>query len=259
MGHYAHAENEVKDKFKIALGSYKLIQSNATLSLTDPDLGIGGSIDPKDTLGLQSEQSVLRIDGYYRFNNKNAIIYSWYRIASDGGKSIEEEINWIDENGNPITIPIGARVNTRLQYDIYKLGYLWSFYHTDKVELAAGGGLHITRISVALETETTSSGIGASDVAVTVPLPVLSFGLTYHVTPKFSWLLKTEIFGLKYGEWDGTYTDATAAVEYRAFKNVGLGIGFGTNSLRITEKTGDYDFVFGNQISGLTIYVAAYF
>ena len=92
-----------------------------------------------------------------------------------------------------------------------------------------------------------------------MPLPVLSFGLSYSVTPKLRWYLKAEAFALKFEDWDGLYTDSLLGMEYRAFKNVGLGIGLGSNSLKVTETTSDYKFIFDNRVTGLVVNVSAYF
>lgn len=165
-----HAEDVVSDKFKIALGGYTLVRYDSTMSLTDPELGAGISISPEDTLGLETTQTVLRLTGHYRFTKKHALTYSWYSISTDGNKSVEEEFEWLDENGDTITIPVGARVDTSLDYDIYRVGYLWSFHHTEKVEMSAGAGLHLTRVAIGLRAETTSSGVDTQDVSTTVPL-----------------------------------------------------------------------------------------
>jgi len=255
----AHAGEAVPDKFNIALGGYTLVRYDSTMSLTEPELGAGISISPEDTLGLDTTQTVLRLTGYYRFTKKHALTYSWYSISTDGNKLVEEEFDWLDGNGDAIIIPIGARVETSLDYDIYKVGYLWSFHHTDKVELSAGAGLHLTRIAIGMHAETTSSPLNTQDVSTTVPLPVVTFSLTYNVTPKFSWGLRAEAFALKFEEWDGIYTDSSLTMEYRAFKNVGLGIGLNTNSFKVTEDTSEYKFIFDNRISGVLIYAAAYF
>ena len=253
------AQEKKLDKFKIAIGGYSVPRHESEMALSETEFGAGISLSPEKTLGLKTEQTVIRLEGYYRFNEKHSINYSWYSITSNGTRAIEKEIDWIDENGDPITIPIGAAVNSGLEYDIYKVGYLWSFYHTDILELAAGAGLHITSIAVGLQAETTSTGIDARDVNVTVPLPVFSFGLTYKVTPKFDWFIKSEIFALEFSHWEGTYTDGSAGVEYRIWKHLGLGIGIGTNSLKIVEKTDDYHFSFANRITGIAFYVAGYF
>ena len=255
----AQAKEASEDKFKISLGGYTLSRYESEISMTDRDLGAGVSISPADTLGLETEQTVFRLAGHYRFNSQHAVDFAWYSIKSDGTKQIEEEIDWVDDNGNPITIPVGARVDTQMDYDIYKLSYLWSFYHSDKVELAAGAGLHTTRIALGIKAETTVSEIDAKDVALTVPLPVLSFGLNYQVTDKFSWFLKSEAFSIEFENWSGSYNDNTIAAEYRIFKNVGLGLGWGSNSFKVNRVTDEYRFVFANRVSGVSFYVAGLF
>ena len=255
----AQAEDSVPDKFNISIGAYSVFRTDATISLTEPGLGAGISISPEDTLGLDSEQTVLRLTGYYRFTKEHALNYSWYRITSNGNKALTKEIEWLDKNGDQITIQKGAKVDSSLDYNIFKVGYLWSFYHSDKVELAAGAGLHLTSIAFGLNSDSTSSGVAVQDISLTVPLPVVSFALNYAVTPKFHWIIKGEVFALKFEDWNGIYTDMTLAMEYRTFKNIGLGIGLGSNSLKVTEDTADHKFTFNNQITGVLIYAAAYF
>ena len=253
------AEETVPDKFRIALGGYSVFRYDSLMSLTDANLGAGISISPEDTLGLKTEQSVVRLDGHYRFTKKHALTFSWYSISSDGNKTLDTEIDWIDENGDAITIPIGASVDTTLDYDIYKVGYLYSFHHTDKVELAVGAGLHMTRIAVGLNAQATGLTGEVSNVSTTLPLPVLSFALVYQVTPKFSWHLKSEFFALEFDKWDGRYTDTTLGMEYRFFKHVGLGIALAGNSLKVTEDTDDYKFSYDNRVTGVLLNAAAYF
>jgi len=255
----AHAKT-MDDRFQISLGGYELTRYESSMSLTDKNTGVGVSISPDDSLGIETENTtVLRIDGHFRFNRRHALTYSWYSIRRSGYRTLTREVNWVDENGDPITIPVGATISTSLNYDIYKLGYLWSFYTSEKVDLAAGAGLHTTRIAVGITTDTTSSGIDAKSVKSTVPLPVLSFGLTYRLTPKFRWYMKTEAFTLSIGEWDGIYSDQTLGLEYKPFKNFGVGAGFGSNALNLTVETNDSRFKFANRISGLLLYVVGSF
>jgi len=255
---HVHAKEKIPDQFRIAFGGFAVVRYDSLMSLTEPNLGAGISISPEDTLGLSSEQVVLRLEGYYRFTKKHAMTYSWYSISSDGSKRLEEEFDWVDDNGDTITIPVGAKVDSALSYDIFKLGYLWSFHHSDKVEMSAGVGLHMTRVEIDLRTNTTLSA-DARDVDTTLPLPVFSFAVVYHVTPKFVWHLKQEFFALQFDKWDGNYTDTTLGVEYRLLENVGLGIALSSNSLKVTESENDYKFNYDNRITGVLINVAAYF
>lgn len=257
--HPASADDTVVDKFRIAIGGYKITRYDSSISLTDKGVGLGVSFVPEDTLGWDTKQSVFRIDGHYRFTDSHALTYSWYRINSDGNKVLTKDIEWVDENGNTITIPTGATVRSNINYDIYKIGYLWSFYNNDKVELAAGAGVHVTRIAVGLTADTTSSGQEAKDVKTTVPLPVLSFSMNYHITPRFGWNMKTEFFSLSFDDWDGVYTDSQLGMEYRLTDHTGVGVGIGSNSLKIIQDTSDYKFGYENRVTGILVYLAGYF
>jgi hypothetical protein len=117
----------------------------------------------------------------------------------------------------------------------------------------------MTRIAIDLRTDTTSTDAEAKDVDTSLPLPVFSFSIVYHVTPRFYWHLKQEFFALEYDKWDGNYTDSTLGIEYRVLHNVGLGIALSSNSLKLIEKEDDYKFSYDNRITGVLINVAAYF
>jgi len=253
------AEESTPDKFKLSLGGYSIFRYDSKVSLTNPQLGAGAIIDPQDTLGLNSEQTVARISGYYRFNPRHALDFSYYKISTTGRKILENELEWIDKDGNEIIIPIGAEVKSVLDYEILKLGYLWSFHHTRKVELSVGAGLHVAKANFDLTASTTGSGDEAADARLTVPLPVFSFLLNYSITPRLSWLFKTEIFGLMYGDVTGSYTDTTLAMEYRLVKNFGLGLGLGSSALDLQEETSEEKYTYENRISGILLYATINF
>jgi hypothetical protein len=125
--------------------------------------------------------------------------------------------------------------------------------------MAAGAGLHMTHVAIGLNTSVTSTGVDSKDVSTSLPLPVLSFGLSYKVTPEFAWYLKSEFFALAFDNWEGSYTDSTIGMEYLVSNNIGLGLGLASNSLKISEKTSDYKFTYDNRITGVLLYAAAYF
>ena len=255
----AYAEETKPDKFRFSIGGFALTRFDSSISLTEPNLGAGVSISPQDTLGLDIENQVLRIEGYYRFKPKHALTYSWYSINSEGNKTIETQFDWVDEDGNEIVVPVGAQAVSNLDYDIFKVGYLWSFHRTDKVELGVGAGLHITRLFLSMDVDTTSGPIGTEDVDTTVPLPVISLVIKYQINPKWHWALKTEAFALKFDKWAGSYRDTTFAVEYRAWKNVALGFGLSANALEVEEEDPEAELRFTNTIAGGLLYVATYF
>ncbi len=202
----------------------------------------------------------MRIDGYYRLSPNHGLTYSWYSIDSNGEKTLDRPVEWVDEDGNAIVILLGAQATSRLETDILKVGYLWSFHHSDKVELGIGAGLHITRVAISLDSSTTvPANSSINQVDTTLPLPVVSFVLSYKITPKLHWFLKTEAFALKFDNWSGHWRDSTLGLEYRAWKHVALGAGLNSNSLDLDEDDPTYKLKFDNSVTGGLIYLAAYF
>lgn len=254
------AEKEFTDeKFTLAIGAYGVFRYDSNALLTSRDFGVGLAFSPEDLLGLDSRQTVLRLEGTWLFRPSHALTFSWYDISSSNSISVERDFEWVDQDGNTITIPIGASVGSRLDYNILKLGYSWSFYNSEKVRLSAGAGLHMTEITLGLNAETTSTGVNASSGKTTLPLPVVSFALNYQVTPRFSWYLKSEVFALSFDDWRGAYDDATVGVEYRVMEWLGIGVALNNNSLRVIEENPDTRFEFENRINGAMLFLRGHF
>jgi hypothetical protein len=248
-----------EDKFYISAGAYSVLRYESAVSLTETNLGAGISISPRDTLGLDGEQTVFRLDGLYRFNARHAMTFSWFRINSDASKALADDIEWVDENGDTVIIPTGTSVNSSLGYDIYKLGYLWSFYRSDKVELAAGAGLHMAEVRFGLDVDSAIIGSELRTAKSNLPMPVLSFMLDYNVTPRFDWFLKTQLFALDLGEWRGVYSDIELGVKYQLFEHIGIGAGIGSNGLDVVREYDNSRFEFENRVAGLHFFVSANF
>ena len=247
------------DKFVISAGAYSVLRYESAVSLTETNLGAGISISPRDTLGLDGEQTVFRLDGLYRFNAHHAMTFSWFRINADASKTLVDDIEWVDENGDTVTIPTGTSVNSSLGYDIYKLGYLWSFYRSDKVELAAGAGLHMAEVRFGLNVDSAIVGSDLRTAKSNLPMPVLSFMLNYNVTPRFDWFLRSQLFALDLGEWRGVYSDIELGMKYQLFEHIGIGAGIGSNGLDVVREYDDSRFEYENRVAGLHFFVSANF
>ncbi len=256
----ARAEDPLPDKFRLSIGGFNTTRTDATLSVTDPDVGIGVSLNPRDAFDLDTVTTVLRIEGHYRFNQKHALTYGWYNIETNGHKSVESEIDWVDREGNAITIPVGASLDSNVDTEIFKLGYLWSFYKSNKMEVAIGGGLHVTSIVIDLDSTLTNPPKSTvKTIDSTLPLPVASMSMSYKVTDKFTWYLKSEAFALAFDDYRGAFRDTVLGMEYRFWRHVGLGVALTTNSLQLDEDNDDYKLRYDNGTTGGMVYLSSYF
>ena len=247
------------DKFELSAGGYAVFKYDSAVSLTATNVGAGITFSPRDTLGLNSEDTVFRIDGRYRFNANHALTISWYRLSSKSNKTLLDDIEWVDEDGNTVIIPTGTRVSSSFGYDVFKLGYQWTFYQTDKVELTTGAGLHWANLGLKLSAESGLFDAELREAESDLPMPVVSFGIDYSITPRFDWYIKTQIFALELGEWSGLYSDFQLGVDYQLFEHVGVGAALGSNGLEVIREYDNTRFDFDNRISGMFLFVSASF
>ncbi len=255
----APALSDDHDRFEISVGGYDVYQYDSNVSLTETNAGIGISFSPRDTLGLDSEQAVFRLDGRFRVRPNHSITFSWYRLSSSASKTLLDDIEWVDREGNEIVIPTGTSVTSSLENNYLKIGYLWSFYHSDKVELGVGAGLHWADIALELGVESGLSGSELRKATSDVPMPVFMFSLEYKVTQRVDWFLKTQLFALDLGDWRGLYSDYQLGIDYQLFEHVAAGAALGSNSLEIVNEEDNTRFGFDNRISGVFLYLSANF
>lgn len=108
-------ENERGDeKFTLSVGAYEVFRYDSTALLTNRDVGVGLAFSPEDLLGLDSRQTVLRLEGQWRFRPAHALTLSWFDISASNSLSIKRDFEWVDEDGNTITIPVVASSSASL-------------------------------------------------------------------------------------------------------------------------------------------------
>ena len=191
-------------------------------------------------------------------------LWAWRRLqlrtcqASGDALDYVHTLKWI-RSARISGSSAGISVNSSLGYDIYKLGYLWSFYRSDKVELAAGAGLHMAGVRVGLGVDSAIIDSELRTAKSNLPMPVLSFMLDYNVTSKFEWYFRSQLFAIDLGDWRGVYSDIELGMKYQLFENIGVGAGIGSNGLEVVREEDATRFEFENRVTGLRFFVTANF
>jgi len=227
------AEEAVPDDLQLRLGAYLLADQSTDVKLSNKGLGV--TINLQDTFEMESAAQVLRFDGYYRFNPRHAVEFSWYRIHNTS--HTDKDFSFGDVNNSN-----HATLETFFNTDIYKVNYLYSFYHTDKVELALGAGLHITALDVGVKGDvTTDNGakVNGESAKFTAPLPVVGFRLQYNILPELSVKYAVDYFFITFDGATGTLNDSLLTVDYRITRHFGMGVGFNSTRMRLEADVGD--------------------
>ena len=220
----AMAQADDDTKFSLSIGVFVTDRNSKTR--VDGSAGMEGTpVDLEGDLGLDRSDSVFRIDGYYRFNQKHRLDFSTFNFSRTASKDIEEDIEWKDT-----LFPIDTTVDGDFDLAIYKLAYTWSFMRRDKGYLGLTAGLYIADFGTRLEAE----AIGALESSsLTAPLPVFGLRGQYDFTEKLSFRASGEIFALEYDDYSGSLYDIYAGLDYQFFKHVAIGIGINAVKLNI--------------------------
>ncbi len=249
----AWAEDELlPDRFMIRLGGYNIRSADTIVRLDADGLPIGTYVDFQDTLGGDTSKTVFRMDGRYRFNDKHGLIFSWYALRFTGSRVLDRDIQWGDQ-----IFPVNAQVSSELKFDVYKLSYQYSVYHNDKVELGASVGLHTMHVFANINAP--SIGESQGD-AITAPLPVLGLFADYNFTPRFSAYYNYQWFFINYQDQiKGGLQDFLIGLEYRVFRNVGLGFAYNRFALNAEAKGNAKTLNINTNWSGGMLYASVYF
>ena len=124
-------------RFYVRLGTYFVGYNETKINISSPYL-LGINLDLDDDLGMDKNNQVGRIDGYYRIKGKHSLGFSYYELNHSGSTTAGREIELPDPD-NPedkITIPIGANVDSFLDTQILRLNYIYNFYLSERAAMA---------------------------------------------------------------------------------------------------------------------------
>jgi hypothetical protein len=251
------SENEVAavafpDKYMVRLGTYIVESSDTQFSVTSDVGGIGTVIDFQRDLGGESGDTIPRIDAYYRFNPRHRIDFTAFSIDRKGTRTLTFD---------PPVIIDGVEyadglINSDIKYTLYKVGYVYSFYHNDKVELGISAGINITNYDISL----TNNVDKFESVGFTSPLPMFGLRMGYAITPKWSVHLVVETFLVDFDNTvKGTLLNNELNTEYRLFKNFALGAGVARISKHADISDDNWNGSVSDSYRGFTVFGTFYF
>lgn len=251
-------------------GPWKTFSFNAGafISATDTGVrigsGLGVDIDFEDLLGLDTENTVFRIDAYWRFtdNHRHRLDFSWFSLYRSGNRQIAEDINIELPDDSVINIPAETQVKSFFDLDIYQINYSYSFFQDDRLDLAVAGGLYLMPIGFGISATGLVEEEG--DAKFTAPLPVIGLRADVAITDKWYFRTGTQIFYLQYNQFTGSLLSLRSAVEYNPWKYFGFGLGFDAFRMQLEADGQDYpeiDFkgTVNFDYTGLQIYARVFF
>lgn len=239
------------DRWMVRLGTYIVDGSNTKVSVNS-DFGVGAVIDYQKDLGGEDSDTIPRIDAYYRFNERHRIDFTAFSIDRKGQRTLTIDVDIGEDN-----FFASETLNSEIKYTLYRLGYGYSFYHSDKTELTLTAGLNITKYDLSFATD---DGTKAESAGVSVPLPVVGLRMGYAITPKWSVRYVSEAFFFEIEDtFRGGIINFELNTEYRIFKHFALGAGIARIGVNAEVDDDDWSGQVVDSYRGYNVFGTLYF
>lgn len=218
-------QEKTENKLMVRGGWAYVFGATANVAVGGPVLGVGTSVDFTNTLGGDTSTDAFRVDGLYRFNDRHAVGFSWYRVGLSGEKSLNQDIQINDQ-----IINAGATTQTGLSLNTYRLLYNYSFYRNDKVELGLSPGLYVMKTNFNFAGQGTINGTAGESTVIneqiTLPLPSIGLIANYNITSKLQAQTRFDFFYLSIGQYTGEMFEFYAGLEYRLHQHFAMGAAY---------------------------------
>jgi hypothetical protein len=252
---------EVPDHIQISVGgtAAELVTS---ASLVPESVGAGASVDFESLFNIPGDKQAVRLDGYWRFAQRQYIDFGYVQFNRSGSRQIDEDVTWGDftfETGAFVT----ATFDTRFPYAAWR----YDFLHEDKVKISGTAGVSYMRVAPRLAATGNVTGpdgpvSGAVDEGTDVQFPVPLVGL------RLDWVLRDRLFAefmvrlfrVDAGTFNGGMRESSARLKWHFTKHVGASLGVDTTTLRIKEyEKNDNKLKFIYDVSGVSLYLTTAF
>ncbi|WP_051326741.1 outer membrane beta-barrel protein [Aliagarivorans taiwanensis] len=197
------------------------------------------TLDFEDNLALRDNQVLPYLWLGYRFNERHIVYLDWKLLHRSAANV--SEVDFVIPEHPESGITAGSRIDTRLDIDVARLGYAYSFYQRPNAEAGVSLGLHLMFIDLGFSGELSGcvtlpsgesecarveSGEQSVSDSVTAPLPDIGMWFNYRLYKQL-WLdTHVQWFYLKVDDISGSLLDVHAGLKYTLTPDWDIGLGY---------------------------------
>jgi hypothetical protein len=240
----------------IAIGGY-LPNVNTQAQLKTPG-NAGDNVDLEQILGLPPRTQSLVVDVALRVANKSLITGSYFGFSRAGSHTLGDSITFGDS-----VYAADATVNGKGTLAYFGFSYRYYIWREHTWQLGAGIGLDEIDIGTQFGIQVSTPGKADSlqnHNKLAVPAPMLGLYGDWEFLPRFYLRGQAEWIGGSASGYTLNVTDDRADVEWYAFKNYGIGIGYHYVGANVAKSLRNGDEITLNYtIHGVVAYLKAAF
>jgi hypothetical protein len=239
----AHADGDyispTDDRVRVSLGVMH-VSSTTTLQV-DSSTGVPGTvINGENDFGLDKSDIEPKFQVMLRAGTRNRLWLDYFTLDRDGNVLVAEPIVFRD-----VVLQPGDPLQSQLNLRILSITYGYSFWHSERLELAATLGVSSVEMDAQAKVATEAVHVFQTE-DVAGPYPTPGIALTWAVSKHFYFDGRVQYLGLHVNELDGSLGMAELNALYRLTPNVSFAVGYTEVKAHIestkTSNAGLFDF-----------------
>jgi hypothetical protein len=219
----AHADGDyaspTDDRVRVSLGAMR-VSSSTTVRL-DSSVGVPGTtVAAEDQFGLDKSDFEPKFQVMLRAGERNRLRFDYFTLDRSGNAIVGEPIVFRD-----VVLQPGDPLQSQLDLRLLTITYGYSFWHSEKLELAATLGVTAVEMSAQGKVATQTVHLDQTeDVAGPYPTPGLD--ATWVVSKRFYLDGRVQYLGVHVHDLDGSLGLLEVDALYRFRPNVSFGFGY---------------------------------
>jgi hypothetical protein len=220
---FAHADGDyvspTDDRVRVSFGAMH-VSTSTTLRVDSSTAVTGTVLNGEDQLGLDKSDYEPKFQVVLRAGVRNRLWFDYFTLDRSGSTIVQEPIIFRD-----VVLQPGQPLQSELDYRMLSLTYGYSFWHSEKLELAATLGVHSIQMNAEAKVTTEAVHIDQNE-DVAGPFPTPGFAATWVVSKRFYLDGRVQYLSLHVSNLDGSLGTAELDALYRLRPNVSFAIGY---------------------------------
>lgn len=225
----------------------------------DSSTGIlGTEIDFEATLGMDDNDQLPLVLGYYRFAKKHRLGFQYFRLDRNG-----ESVNDAPIRFGNVVVPANFPISSFFNVDVYSLSYAYSIIYDGQMELAFNVGLQFQDVETGIAGNL-GPGFLVEEADVVAPLPTFGGSFDYALNDKWIFTSLLGVFAVELdlgadSDLSGEILQFTTGLIWKAFDNVGFALHYNYFNVDVDVNDSDWVGFLKYEYRGPVLAVAFYF
>lgn len=238
---YADGEyiSPTNDRLRLTLGAQRV--SSATEIRVDSTQSVPGTqFNAEDTFGIEKSDYEPKFQAAVRVATRHRLIFDYFTLDRSGNIVLTDPVVFKD-----VIFLQGDPVQSKVDLRTLGVAYAYSFWHSEKLEIAVELGVHETDISAEAKVQTAARHVTQTE-DVAGPVPTIGLDVTYVLSKRFYVDARYQYLKVNIDHNDGTLAFFDFNATYRYRPNIAIGIGYNGIKANFTstksDNAGYFDF-----------------